>query len=100
MVVRYKGATSKTMQMPGGSPQGTLLGLILFLIMINDCGRNDASNSVGTQITRARKMFMQSSFYAKFIDDLTIAEAFDLDKIGTPKLNDQLKNILQYADDN
>ena len=42
MVVRYRGATSNSMQMPGGSPQGTLLGLILFLIMINDCGRNDA----------------------------------------------------------
>ena len=35
MVVRYKGETSETKQLPGGGPQGTLLGLLLYLILIN-----------------------------------------------------------------
>ena len=32
MVVRYRGETTEAKQQPGGGPQGTLLGLLLFLI--------------------------------------------------------------------
>ena len=38
MVVRYKGAMSGLKELPGGGPQGTLLGLLLFLVLINDVG--------------------------------------------------------------
>ena len=38
MIVRYKGEVTDTKPLPGGGPQGTLLGLLLFLILINDCG--------------------------------------------------------------
>ena len=38
MVVRYKGDTSDVRPLPGGGPQGTLLGLLLFLILIHLCG--------------------------------------------------------------
>ena len=35
MVVRYKGQTSSMKNLPGGGPQGALLGLFLFLVLIN-----------------------------------------------------------------
>ena len=36
--VSYKGAKSERKQLPGGSPQGTVLGMFLFLILINSAG--------------------------------------------------------------
>ena len=38
MVIRFKGATSSVKSLPGGGPQGTLLGLLLFIVLINDLG--------------------------------------------------------------
>ena len=35
MILRFNGAKSTTKSLPGGSPQGTLLGLLLFLVLIN-----------------------------------------------------------------
>ena len=36
--VMYKGKLSDSKNMPGGSPQGTILGLFLFLVQIDDAG--------------------------------------------------------------
>ena len=36
MVVRYKGQTYGVKNLPGGGPKGALLGLFLFLVLIND----------------------------------------------------------------
>ena len=47
MVLRYKGAQSSTMSLPGGGPQGTLLGLLLFLVLINDAGFKGQLNNAG-----------------------------------------------------
>ena len=38
MVIRYKGKLSSMKNLPGGGPQGTLLGLLLFIVLINDAG--------------------------------------------------------------
>ena len=38
MFVRFRGATSKSQDMPGGAPQGTLLGGILYILDINPVG--------------------------------------------------------------
>ena len=38
MILRYKGGQSERKSLPGGGPQGTLLGLFLFLILINAAG--------------------------------------------------------------
>ena len=35
LILRYKGGTSERKSLPGGGPQGTRLGLFLFLILIN-----------------------------------------------------------------
>ena len=40
ITVRYKGRQSSVKSLPGGGPQGTLLGLLLFIVLINDVGFN------------------------------------------------------------
>ena len=51
MVVRYGGETTTRKPLPGGGPQGTLLGLLLFLILINYCGLKNQENNIGEIIT-------------------------------------------------
>ena len=38
MIVRHKGKQSKEYPLPGGSPQGCLIGVLSFLVEISDCG--------------------------------------------------------------
>ena len=52
MLVRYKGKESGVKSLPGGGPQGTLLGLLLFIILINDIGFDDQLNNIGEVCTR------------------------------------------------
>ena len=39
--------------MPGGGPQGTILGMFLFLVLINDAGFKNESESIGLKVTKA-----------------------------------------------
>ena len=57
MSVKFNGSTSKTYQMPGGGQQGTLLGVLEYLVQCND--NTDCVN------TDCR---------FKYVDDLTILE--------------------------
>ena len=57
MVVNYKGETTEEKQLPGGGPQGTLLGLLLFLILINFCGFGEQQWKIGEDITKAKSKF-------------------------------------------
>ena len=75
MVVRYTGATSSARSLPGGGPQGTLLGLLLFLVLINDVGFADQSNNVGDIITSRRNFIAAKQLHLKYVDDLSIAES-------------------------
>ena len=78
MRVRYKGKWSSTKALPGGGPQGTLLGLLLFIVLINDVGFQGQSNNTGELITRKRNMKTLNQIHLKYVDDLTLAEAIDL----------------------
>ena len=77
MVVRYKGFTSECKSLPGGGPQGTLLGMLLFLILINDCGFQTQEPRVGEQITVKKKKFKPTTLHTKYVDDMSILESFD-----------------------
>ena len=78
MVVRYKGELSESKYLPGGGPQGTLLGLLLFIVLINDVGFKDQSNNLGDILTSKRNMKEANLIHLKYVDDLTLAEAIDL----------------------
>ena len=82
LVVNYKGEKSGSKIMPGGSPQGTILGLFLFLVQINEAGFERENTELGWRITKAvNKRKEIGTNHWKYIDDLTIAEAIDLKKV-------------------
>ena len=78
MVVRYKGATSSEKKLPGGGPQGTLLGLLLFIVLINDIGFSNQVNNAGDLITSKRNLRSANQLHLKYVDDLTLAESLIL----------------------
>ena len=47
MILRFKGHSSRSESLPGGGPQGTLLGLFLFLILINAAGYDHLVKHLG-----------------------------------------------------
>ena len=70
LVVKYKGEKSETKEMPGGGPQGTILGLFLFLVMINDAGYPDENREMGKRITQAiNKRKEIETKHWKYVDD-------------------------------
>ena len=78
MIVRYKGATSSSKDLPGEGPQGTLLGLLLFLVLINDAGFDNQENRVGENVT-SRKLFKAANlFHLKYVDDMPLMESIKL----------------------
>ena len=78
MIVKYKGKQSSVKSLPGGGPQGTLLGLLLFIVLINDVGFEDQVNNAGEFITSKRNMKTVNDIHLKYVDDLTLAEAINL----------------------
>ena len=47
LIVRFKGGCSSRKPLPGGGPQGTRLGLFLFLILINAAGYGTLEKQMG-----------------------------------------------------
>jgi hypothetical protein len=81
LILRYKGCKSSRKSLPGGSPQGTRLGMFLFLILINFAGfdTSEVSTNLGQQITKPllrRKPIGKK--HLKYIDDLSYLTSIDL----------------------
>ena len=68
MHMRYKGATSSCRSLPGSSPQGTFLGILLFIIIFNGA-------LLRPSIPRP------NSLHLKYIDDLSVLQAFRLNTL-------------------
>ena len=65
MCMRFEGATSSYRDLPGSTPQGTFLGILLFIIVFNGA--------------LLRPSIPRPSFmHLKYIDDLSVLAAIDL----------------------
>ena len=78
MLVNFKGKQSSVKSLPGGGPQGTLLALLLFLVLINDLGFEGQTNNAGDLITSKRKMKLANEIHLKYVDDFSIAETINM----------------------
>ena len=81
MIVKYKGKSSKVKDLPGGGPQGTLLGLLLFIILINDLGFEGQTEDLGEIITSKKHLRTLNEIHLKYVDDLSLAEAVELNTL-------------------
>ena len=82
MEVHFKGEQSEKKILPGGGPQGTILGMFLFLILINAAGFKEQIKNTGQIITQkgVNKRKPIEKIHMKFIDDMTIAESIFLNE--------------------
>ena len=78
MIVRFKGMQSDIKDLPAGAPQGTLLGLLLFLVLINDAGFEGLTNNTGELLTCRRTLQEVNKIHLKYVDDMTFAESINL----------------------
>ena len=94
MYMRYKGATSSSRMLPGSTPQGALLGILLFIIKFNGA-------LLRPVIPRPNSLTL------KYIDDLSLVTAINLklslktDQADRPKpltYNERTKQILSPQD--
>ena len=74
--------------LPGGGPQGTKLGLFLFLILINYAGfkPNQICKKVGEAVTKPQRQKICQT-QEKYVDDMTQCVALDLKKAAIPNPN-------------
>ena len=79
LVVRFKGLISSRKSLPAGSPQGTRLGLLIFLILINYAGHDSAQPNIGEMVTKSfkRKKSIEQ-IRVKYVDDMGLLRAVNL----------------------
>ena len=98
MLVKYKGMQSSIKSLPGGWPQGTILALLLFIVLIIDLGIEGQSNNTGELITSKRNMKIANEIHLKYVDDLTLAEAINLpEKLVTVPVNQRPQPVSYHA---
>ena len=79
LVLWYKGCTTKARKLPGGGPQGTVLGMFLFIVLINLIGFQDQEEQLGKILTKPlKKRLPMNNIHLKFVDDMTVAESINV----------------------
>ena len=88
LIVRHKGGSSSRKALPGGGPQGTKLGLLLFLILINAVGYPNLEENLGGKVTeKLGKRVPLRNIHMKYVDDLSLAQAINLKECLIPNPN-------------
>ena len=101
MILRFRNCKSEPKAMPGGCPQGTLIGNILYILYINPIGFpgeitlqvNDTIREYWTHLdhipllTPSNITIPTTMNSAKFMDDATLQEAVDLKSCLASKLD-------------
>ena len=85
LIFNYKGSQSSPKNLPGGAPQGTLLGVICFIVKFNGALLRPPVN---------RPVNSQSDYSkAKYMDDISVAINIILDKLSKCKKNFHMRII-------
>ena len=101
MILRFRNCSSDPKDLPGGCPQGTLIGVILYILYINPIGYpgeitlqvNDIMKNYWTHLESIPELFPSSKTLpptlhsTKYMDDATIQEAVDLKTALATKLD-------------
>ena len=99
LLVRLKGKTSNSKSLPGGGPQGTRLGLFLFLILINAAGCGHLQEHIGSHIHKSlNKRTPIPQMHLKYVDDMTEAVAINLKDCLIPNDDPSPPQPLAYHD--
>ena len=99
MILRYKGGSSSRKPLPGGSPQGTRLGLLLFLVLINAAGYQDLVKNMGERITvnLGKRKPLQYT-HMKYVDDMSMMQSINLKETLIPNPVSNPPRPLAYHD--
>ena len=74
IVIRLNIETSSLRSLPGGGPQGGLLGALRFVILVKDCWFYPQAETIGQTLTRPNKKRGNENLHLKYVDDYTILE--------------------------
>lgn len=108
MVVRHKGAISEEQEMPGGGPQGTNLGILIYLVNINSCGISLESierslKDLNSEVEREHpilppppKNISESSARLKYIDDMSLCQT--VNKSDLRPIDWEMQRPLNFRD--
>ena len=97
--MKYKGHFSGRKALPGGGPQGTRLGLFLFLILVNAAGFPHLEKYLGRKVTQhMTKRRPIPNIHMKYVDDISLAQSLNMKEcvVTNPDPNPVLP--LQYHD--
>ena len=79
LIIRQKGKTSKTMEMPGGTPQGSSLGCFLFIVLMTWAGKKITPIAIGKEINVPQhKRKPMDKIQCKFVDDFSLGVSINL----------------------
>ena len=86
MKMSVDGGTSSPKLMPGGGPAGTTLGLLMFVILVNKTANPGTQTQWGNLLSSplgSRQPILMT--HGKLIDDASVAESVDMDKVLQPQ---------------
>ena len=94
LIFNYKGSNSSPTHLPGGAPQGTLLGVICFIVKFNGALLRPLIDRPIVSKSDATK--------AKYMDDISVAVKILLENVqnGSINLQNYLDELEEFTEEN